>query len=879
MKKYSLIFLNFIVGFLLFSSCVDEELVGQEDGKTTTVSLSFEAPDVKQIVTKGVNDYTLIQGLYLFVFDSKGDIEGEGPLYYSINSSNNTGTIDPKIPTTTGNHYIFAIANPTGSAFASIGDLSAISTKKELLSMTAKLKGDLLMSGNIIPMAGVIKEGNADGLINITAGSSYTVQLERIIASVKFKVSCGNEGATFDLKSYEVVNVPQQTSLWGDNVASETKPWSGGIINSSTSEQIFEFYMFENKQQAIGSITDYNDRETKKNPADVKDIEFANASPHASYVILKGLYVGLASVGGNWENVSAEVSYYVHLGDINKGFDNFETCRNVEYTYTISIKGVKELVAEVETDDPYDRGDGTISLVASSFDLDAHYEFFNITVPKGTDYSIEGSTDLDWVSFRIYDEQPDNLMDALVPGEVADWDKVMKYKKSNDDQYNGELIITMKLLNEKLASYFLKNPTAREVKLTCFVDENEGNDFRECLVFRDRKSQNGSTLLRNGFKFRQNYMRKFFDNKGGYAVEVLNETGELKTYGVAGVLSGTSNGWENMFAQNTTFPGKGEMQKVYAACMSRNRDDNGNGIIDDNEKKWYLPARDQYVGLWIGADPLKEARLYTKDASVRRHYMSNSAKAKDSQWILWAEQGCATGGHKDDDGGTSYDLRCIRNFGSTNTVKYYDDDKTHKVITMHLVDGAYRNKQESGELGQGGHIDTDNKVYRKFEVAKDIIGDKELSLDNQRDLANVNNSACSYYGLVFYEDCGEYEYGLGLSGYFKYVGKNGGNWSEILGRMIRVREGGGQYMKITVEKAYSNYSDHGKWRLPNQRELAVMYSAGYLDDLDKYGYIFSRTYSSFVLNSGFMFNSSNNNLIQEPSGTLDGSVRCVKDID
>lgn len=39
------------------------------------------------------------------------------------------------------------------------------------------------------------------------------------------------------------------------------------------------------------------------------------------------------------------------------------------------------------------------------------------------------------------------------------------------------------------------------------------------------------------------------------------------------------------------------------ACYDRNRDENGNGIIDEKEFKWYLPASNQLLGLCVAALP------------------------------------------------------------------------------------------------------------------------------------------------------------------------------------------------------------------------------------------------------------------------------------
>lgn len=55
---------------------------------------------------------------------------------------------------------------------------------------------------------------------------------------------------------------------------------------------------------------------------------------------------------------------------------------------------------------------------------------------------------------------------------------------------------------------------------------------------------------------------------------------------------------------------------TYAArhCYDRNRDLNGNGVIDDDEFKWYLPAIDQLAGAWI-----QDMDLYLPFRPMERH--------------------------------------------------------------------------------------------------------------------------------------------------------------------------------------------------------------------------------------------------------------------
>ena len=43
------------------------------------------------------------------------------------------------------------------------------------------------------------------------------------------------------------------------------------------------------------------------------------------------------------------------------------------------------------------------------------------------------------------------------------------------------------------------------------------------------------------------------------------------------------------------------------ACLQRNRDNNGNGMIDEDEIKWYLPSYNQMLNTYIGKATIPEA--------------------------------------------------------------------------------------------------------------------------------------------------------------------------------------------------------------------------------------------------------------------------------
>lgn len=897
MKRFSSIILGLLFGVLLFNSCVNEDEIDRGgEGKKTSVNFSFVTPQAEQITTKSLSDYNLVEDLYVFIFKTDGSLEYSE--YFEGNQLSN-GTIDGSIETTTGDHYIYAVANikDESNSYATIDDLSSITTRGEFLKKKAHMKGNKLsVTGNIIPMVGIV--GTDDGLINIKENDALTIKLKRIVSSIKFDVSCNpgqGKQATFELKSYEVINIPSTSTLIGDNElnGSGLDPWKEGTISKTGTSQIFDFYMFENIKATKGLST-YDARETKKDPAQTENIAFKNAPSNSTYVILRGKYTGDANttvVGGQAnEKVNADVSYYIHLGNIGENaphdYNNFENRRNVEYTYKITITGVDKLIAEVVSKDPYDRGDGVISLVTNTYNLDSHYETFNIELNPQLTYQLSEGESLDWLSFRLMDKKNQNyLTKALLPGsEDGEWVDVMKYKYSKDNSYSKALVVGRDKgidgLNGLLAAYKATNPNATSVTITCYADENVGWTAtpRSVSILTADLVKNGSKLIQEGIILKQDGIRTFFNNQGnGYGVESLNESGRLSDYGTTNTTQDMANGLSTMKKEvGTSWPSVENMKKIYAACMSRNRDENGNDEIDNDEMKWYLPAINQYIGMWSGADALGDARLYKLTTRTNEfRYISNTYKNGEKQ-VLWADQGSSTGRKSQAQVG-SFQLRCIRNLGNGAATYTYSDRK----FTLYLNQEALRAKQEKGELGKHTHADADNKLYKSFKIAADYINDKKNWI-NHNDLANNNKSVCSNYHEGKIKD--GYKYAKIYAGnyyYFKYVGAGKGKYDyedKFVGpRMVENKKGA--YIIVDEVDAYE---DGRTWRLPNQRELSLMYSEGQLNT-NNVSHVVSRTWDAFG-GGGAGFGYDGNLRLydkDEHSGSLYSNfkVRCVRDVD
>ena len=270
-----------------------------------------------------------------------------------------------------------------------------------------------------------------------------------------------------------------------------------------------------------------------------------------------------------------------------------------------------------------------------------------------------------------------------------------------------------------------------------------------------------SSVVNSTFTFKQRPISTIFnvdkeELKTAWGLESVMETGRMakgsRQYG-----SSTSNGrtntldiilgtnpanvvhWTDVLNTDDHYALNTDYEDPVHACLLRNRDLNGDNIIQPNEIRWYLAAIDQLTDIYIGEYALDEkSRLYPSNPAdrknqVRWHYISSSA-TNNNAWILWAEEGASRGAHNAENAGSVFSYRCARNLGLKLDAP--DDEPEDLIHVTPEAEGFYlidatnlnvksrRSNFEVVPLPAHNERSANNLPYAKFRVHKNAYNPK-----------------------------------------------------------------------------------------------------------------------------------------------------------
>lgn len=331
---------------------------------------------------------------------------------------------------------------------------------------------------------------------------------------------------------------------------------------------------------------------------------------------------------------------------------------------------------------------------------------------------------------------------------------------------------TIAYVNEYYYEDKMKNASDKTAELGKFInaDDRTMSVILGPNVFESKDGHSTYTDLTHGFfNISQRSIKTFYDLsvENPFGIEQVEETKATNKYGGTG--NDSDNGYANNPAYSSSsffggvtkyswsdyisngFNGHVQMAKDNAEyqCLSRNRDENGDGKIDGEELKWYLPAVNQCAYYWFGMNSLPEdARIELIDRKENSYWTSTKAHAK---W--WAAEGSAYGPNDK----SSNKVRCVRSLktynAATTDVSVYD--ATNRVVTMKGMDeksvraagtvtGEYASHYRGSELDvlpSSFQIATRNLQRRDTPGG---TGTDEVKFTNE-DMKNPNKSSCASY--------------------------------------------------------------------------------------------------------------------------------------
>lgn len=466
-------------------------------------------------------------------------------------------------------------------------------------------------------------------------------------------------------------------------------------------------------------------------------------------------------------------------------------------------------------------------------------------------------------AYRSYPGK-DNTTDVF--GLISDLQSTSTTKTYwSKDTYEGKIYYyTIAYVNEY---YYEDKMNAVGADKTAVLKEFINADDRTMSVilgpnvFESKDGHSTYTDLTHGFfNISQRSIKTFYDLsvENPFGIEQIEETAVTTTYGGSTEKNHSDDGYANIPATfigensgtanwstyvSNGFQGSNSIINSYNSsavnqCLTRNRDENGNGKIDANELKWYLPAVNQCTYYWFGMNSLPEDARITMEPRKTNNYWSSTNQF--ATW--WAAEGSAYGNAEG-----KCKVRCVRslkefNAPTTDVSVYVNATRT---VTMQGMDS--RSVHEAGLTGEfdmherGTELDV---LSSSFQIAKknikttNLLGrviDKTFTNDEMKDPKQAN--------------CSEY-----------YEANDG--------------------------------SDKGKWRVPNEKELTLILKCLRLNSDEDYGgmknlkMLASRSYYQRHENGSdenmvyyIVGNSNEGMFITTSDQTKTGfKVRCVRDV-
>lgn len=238
------------------------------------------------------------------------------------------------------------------------------------------------------------------------------------------------------------------------------------------------------------------------------------------------------------------------------------------------------------------------------------------------------------------------------------------------------------------------------------------------------------------------------------------------------------------------------------ACTNRNRDNNGNGRIDAEEVRWYVPTMGKYLRIILGRNSLTTPLMDYKGVGDKLYYPRGNPvnghgdKGKNTRFkayssdrkVLWAMEGLSVSNFSQNWTVGFWEVRCVRNLGTNLSSVMVGTDKNNDGTTPAFV-----------------HDSKNNIVSLEYYDVRSVRPYRDTPLPIH-DIYNQQYNMCArkfeYSGT---DKVQKISYGSSTSGLIDAINKNPCS---------------------SLNSGRNPYRGHTNWRVPNQKEMSIMRNLG-----------------------------------------------------
>ena len=581
-------------------------------------------------------------------------------------------------------------------------------------------------------------------------------------------------------------------------------------------------------------------------------------------------------------------------------FDNFTVRRNTKYNYRVTVNGVNSIITEATAgaDADYSLIDSgaegdilNVNAGTTNITVDSHYETVMVKMPKFSPnkFSLKVITPKVNSIYSSTAAESKTAAESERPADVS-WIKFVKptsstalpkYPGSSHRENMCDIYTLLADIEDGTQTFYLESGdyyyTAAfvdeyfydDIPLTEFVNaaDREMTLASGISVSADGKSSYAVTPI---FSIKQQSIKSMYnlsltqDGYNPFGIEILEEFPAVTWSGsdhVDGDRGNNSdvNGWANSknywnssswsnfivdskfgHFDNSTYLADGAVvsgkEVAKYQCISRNRDENGDGVIDDSEVKWYLPAVEQCLAIWYGYPALGgDAKLKIE---YRGYFTSTFGSGSGNKRVWYIDEG-ASFGYYAGAGWLSPELgvRCVRTLASldANPTPVSSYDASTHIISLSTLDASATRPSGSQSSEYLAHFRNEepDQLPQAFEVAKNL-------------LSSVTVSGSTKTGFTFSD-----------------VSSDDSDWCNTY-----YTQGG-------------ETAGQGRWRIPNEREFGLMVK--HLGDAmlnTRARTVYYRQYDNSPVNAGYVYLSEGGNTVLTTSDGYSSralSIRCVRD--